>query len=230
MKIISTTLGLILAAGLAACGSSTEQRDTKSMPASVADTTASAEQPFEEQAVMSDHDVNALDEHAEEPIAMPPVEKSVARAELATVRSGNAIGTVTFEQEGDVVTIAGTFEGIKAGLHGLQIREGNSCGKRGREAGGHFNPTGSKHGPPSSAERHAGDLGNVEVSDDGRASYEISTDSLTVTTGADSVVGRTLVLTARKDTGKRADGGAGAVIACSVIAAAGQESQTQASN
>ena len=61
------------------------------------------------------------------------------------------------------------------GKHGFHIHEGNTLPLPGEEwegptccgkgLGGHFNPLGKHHGGRLSQERHAGDLGNIEVND-----------------------------------------------------------------
>lgn len=60
-------------------------------------------------------------------------------------------------------------------------------------AGPHFNPLGKEHGAPTDAERHAGDLGNVEAGADGVAKIQIS-DKLISLTGPNSIIGRTVVV------------------------------------
>jgi Cu-Zn family superoxide dismutase len=124
------------------------------------------------------------------------------------------IGTVWFVQADDTVTMSGTFRELPPGEHGILITDSGRCEAKSP----HFNPSDSKHGPPSSATRHAGDLGNVVVGEDGSAMFELQTDSFTVADGHSSVAGKTLVITARRDTGKtRGAGNTGPAIACGQI-------------
>lgn len=130
------------------------------------------------------------------------------------------VGTLELEQRGKWVTLIGQFRHLPRGMHGLQIREEGDCsGKGARKAGGHFNPTDTRHGPPSAAKRHVGDLGNIEVDRKGRAVFEMKTNSLTVTKdGPSSVLGRSVVITENKDDGRsQPHGNAGPAIACGVI-------------
>lgn len=60
-------------------------------------------------------------------------------------------------------------------------------------AGAHFNPQGKTHGGPADAERHVGDLGNVEANASGVATVNI-TDKLISLEGANTIVGRSLVV------------------------------------
>jgi Cu-Zn family superoxide dismutase len=136
-------------------------------------------------------------------------------------KDGATVGTITFDQDGKSVTMKGTFTGLKPGKHGFHIHEKGDCGgKDAKNAGSHFNPTGAKHGPPESGTRHAGDFGNIVADKDGNATFEMTTDSLTVTPGVDSVANRAIVIHAKADNGKTQPSGAsGAPIACGVIEA-----------
>lgn len=60
-------------------------------------------------------------------------------------------------------------------------------------AGAHFNPLNKTHGAPDHAERHLGDLGNVEAGKDGVAKVNI-TDKLIQLQGPHNIIGRTLVV------------------------------------
>ena len=57
----------------------------------------------------------------------------------------------------------------------------------------HFNPFNAKHGAPGDAERHVGDLGNIQSDASGTATFSF-TDKLISLNGPLSVVGRTLVV------------------------------------
>ena len=90
-------------------------------------------------------------------------------------------------------------------------------------AGPHFNPHGKVHGGPDSAERHVGDLGNVEADSNGFSKI-LMHDSQVTLYGPLSVVGRACVLHKNEDdlgTGNNEEskktGNAGARIACGII-------------
>jgi superoxide dismutase, Cu-Zn family len=146
-----------------------------------------------------------------------------AEADIKLLKGDTSVGVITFEQQGNQVTINANFTGLPPGAHGFHIHENGDCGgKAAKNAGGHFNPTKAKHGPPESGNRHAGDFGNLTADDSGSAAFSMTTDSLTVTEGADSVVGKAIIIHAKKDNGKtQPSGGAGDAIACGVIEARG---------
>jgi len=142
-----------------------------------------------------------------------------AVVEVKLLKGDTTVGKITFDQTGGKVTMAGQFTGLPPGMHGIHIHEKGDCGgKAAKNAGTHLNPTHAKHGPPESATRHAGDFGNLKVDKEGNASFDMTTDSLTVDPGADSVVGRALIIHAKKDDGKsQPAGNSGPPIACGVI-------------
>lgn len=150
------------------------------------------------------------------PVQDPP--ESVAHADLIAVDGSNAVGAVTFEQSKGQVTMAGTFSGLSPGLHGFVVHAKGDCRARAIRAGKHFNPTKAKHGPPQSAQRHAGDFGNLVVDMNGVATFAMTTDSLTVAAGPDSVVGLAIVVHARRDDGDtQPSGNSGPAVMCGVI-------------
>ncbi|MGA9531017.1 MAG: superoxide dismutase family protein, partial [Candidatus Babeliales bacterium] len=78
------------------------------------------------------------------------------------------IGTVNFSEKADGVEIVIDCNNIPPGSHGLHIHEYGNCSDNQFEcAGGHFNPTNQQHGSLTSEQRHLGDLGNVEASEQG---------------------------------------------------------------
>src|SRR5207247_6522143 len=87
-------------------------------------------------------------------------------------------------------------------------------------AGGHYNPEGHQHGLPESADRHAGDLGNVEADKDGKAHYEITLNNVTILGAKNPILGRGVIVHAKVDDGGQPVGNAGARIACGVIGVA----------
>ena len=142
------------------------------------------------------------------------------RAELAPTEGYEARGTVYFEPVDGGVRIRAEIRGLEPGRHGFHVHEIGDCSAPdASSAGGHFNPTGSPHGGPTEAERHAGDLGNLEAGPDGVARYD-RVDALIALSGPDAILGRGVVVHARADDlTSQPSGAAGPRVACGVIVA-----------
>jgi len=84
-------------------------------------------------------------------------------------------------------------------------------------AGGHYNPEGHQHGLPDSENRHAGDLGNVQADDQGKAHYEITVKGISISGEHNPIIGRGVIVHAKLDDGGQPVGNAGGRIACGVI-------------
>lgn len=149
---------------------------------------------------------------------------------VAVVRGDSTVkGTVYFEQEaeGKPTTVkydlSGNEPNHKFGFHVHSFGDAtNGC----VSAGPHFNPFGKDHGAPTDEDRHVGDLGNVQSDGQGVAKGSL-TDHLLQLTGANSIIGRTVVVHAgTDDLGKGANaeskktGNAGGRNACGVIGTA----------
>ena len=142
-----------------------------------------------------------------------------ATAVVRPASGSQAHGTVKFTQVGSRVRVDAELAGLAAGVHGMHVHEKGDCSAPDAvSAGAHFNPTGKKHGAPSSAERHAGDLGNITANEYGKATLSMMVDGLSVGKGTDGVIGRGIIVHADADDLKTdADGKSGARIACGVI-------------
>ncbi|KAL8617883.1 Superoxide dismutase [Cu-Zn] [Nucella lapillus] len=132
-------------------------------------------------------------------------------------------GTLTFTQVDNQTTVTGEVKGLEKGEHGFHIHEFGDGTNGCLSAGSHFNPAGKTHGGPTDTVRHAGDLGNIAAGDNGIAKVNI-TDSQIPLFGANSIVGRSLVVHQKADDlGKGGDdeslktGNAGPRVACGVI-------------
>ncbi len=140
---------------------------------------------------------------------------------------GNTVnGIVTFTTVDNGIKIVADVKGLAPGKHGFHIHTYGDC--RALDAastGGHFNPGNTKHGAPTDAERHVGDLGNLEADENGVAHYEF-TDTVIAFFGPHSVIGRAIIVHADEDDfTSQPTGNAGARIACGVIGIAAEKSE-----
>ncbi|GLH06242.1 Superoxide dismutase [Cu-Zn] [Gryllus bimaculatus] len=144
------------------------------------------------------------------------------RTAVVHLKTATVEGNVTFQQIGNGhVRITGLITGLENGKHGFHIHERGDivpC----EAAGGHYNPLMKNHGSPTAAERHVGDLGNIESSD-GKAMIDFE-DNVISLIGEYSIVGRSLVIHANEDDlgntthpQSKTTGNAGGRVACGVI-------------
>lgn len=154
-------------------------------------------------------------------------ETSETNTESITVnlkdRDENDVGTAKLQQEGESVTIKISASDLPEGTHGFHIHEKGSCEAPDfKSAGGHFNPTDASHGTNSEDGPHAGDLPNIDVSEDGTVEEEVTADMVTLKKGQDHSLlgseGTSLVIHAKADDKEsQPSGDAGDRIACGVI-------------
>lgn len=87
---------------------------------------------------------------------------------------GKSVGAATLTQTAHGVLLAAELSGLPPGEHGMHIHAVGKCEPPGfTTAGGHFNPTGHKHGYNAEAGPHLGDLPNLIVAGDGKAAVNV---------------------------------------------------------
>ncbi|XP_041067895.1 superoxide dismutase [Cu-Zn]-like isoform X2 [Carcharodon carcharias] len=86
----------------------------------------------------------------------------------------SVFGVVLFKMDiTGCVIVKGEFTGLPPGKHGLHIHSFGDLTNGWISAGPHYNPDNEIHGAPEENKRHAGDLGNVEVDEDGLAKLDM---------------------------------------------------------
>lgn len=117
------------------------------------------------------------------------------------------------------------LRGLEPGLHSFHIHETGDCSADdASSAGGHFNPQDAPHGSRDGAERHAGDMGNIEADNDGRVDTELTLPGITFA-GPTSILQRAVVIHGQKDDlESQPAGDSGDRVGCGVIRSAGNSS------
>ncbi|XP_018335681.1 superoxide dismutase [Cu-Zn]-like isoform X2 [Agrilus planipennis] len=150
------------------------------------------------------------------------------KSAVAVVTGDGISGEITFFQKqppAGVVTVTGSVTGLPPGRHGLHIHHAGDLRQGCNELGDHFDPFLLQHGGPKDSLRHVGDLGNIEVGDDGTSEFKIEDAFISLSGGPRSILGRGIVITENEDDLGRGgsaesvrNGSSGKPIACGVIA------------
>jgi len=137
-----------------------------------------------------------------------------------TIGNEQVRGVVTFTQMDGYVHVAAEVEGLAPGRHGIHVHEFGDCNcGDGKCTGGHFNPFGVDHGGPDADVRHVGDLGNLEVGADGKASYSRDDKHIALDMSSRAcIIGRAIIIHGGEDDlTSQPTGAAGARLATGVI-------------
>jgi Cu-Zn family superoxide dismutase len=148
----------------------------------------------------------------------PPAASRVATATLMTA-AGKQVGKATIREVDGGLSVSVEARDLSPGMHGAHLHTVGKCDAPDfASAGGHWNPTGMKHGSMNPQGPHEGDMPNLMIGADGRGTLTAriagaSFDSLMDADGAAMVIHA-----APDDLKTDPAGNSGARLACGVLA------------
>jgi superoxide dismutase, Cu-Zn family len=143
------------------------------------------------------------------------------RAEIMSASGSSMTGEAVFEEVTDGVKMTLTVQGATPGTHAVHLHESGDCSAPdATSAGGHWNPGNSDHGNRTAGnEFHSGDIANLEVSEDGTGTLEVTAHDWSI--GGDpqtDVIGKAVIIHASADDFiSQPSGNAGARVGCGVV-------------
>lgn len=137
-------------------------------------------------------------------------------------KDGRFVATADFEETDDGVKIViddTDNEILSEGWLGVHIHEVGMCDGSGDfdSAGGHLNPSGETHGDLNADPSHAGDLGNMEVNEDGDFEHDITAEKLSWADLNDADGSAIIIHSGEDDLTTDPSGESGDRFACGVI-------------
>jgi len=146
--------------------------------------------------------------------AAPGDEASAAMVDA----EGNEVGTVELTEMRDGTLVVAKLKGLPEGTHAFHVHTTGLCEAPFSSAGGHYNPTGAKHGLDAEGGPHAGDMPNIHVPASGELTIEVLNTHLAIDDKLLDSDGAAVVIHAGADDYMSDPAGhAGDRIACGVI-------------
>jgi len=150
------------------------------------------------------------------------VENTEAKQVSITLESksnSTVTGSVSFTQDGDLVTMVATMSGLSEGIHAIHLHEKADCSSDdGKSTGGHWNPTAQPHGKWGATEGfHQGDIGNFEADADGNGSITFTSNTWCIGCGDDTkdIIGKAIIVhEGTDDFTSQPSGAAGSRVSC----------------
>lgn len=142
----------------------------------------------------------------------------------STSDPSKVIGEASFSEAKGGMLVEAKINNAPPGKHGFHIHEVGNCGDKGNAAKGHFNPDKVKHGflPKDGFKNaHAGDLGNITISSDGKGTLNETVSGLTLSGDKYAIKGLSVILHEKADDFGQPVGNAGGRIGCGIIETTG---------
>ena len=155
-------------------------------------------------------------------VALAAAFQTASAAEQASAAMKNAkgesVGTVTLRETPQGTLLHATLTSLPAGAHAFHVHTVGVCEPPFKSAGGHYNPTGAKHGIDNPEGMHAGDMPNIHVPESGALEVEVLNTLLSLDDALFDADGAAIVIhEGPDDYVSDPAGAAGPRIACGVI-------------
>lgn len=152
-----------------------------------------------------------------------PEGKEIAKADLfETADSTKAMGTAKFYDAGNgqiTMDLQIKYPERADSIVAVHFHEHGDCGNKGDNTHGHWNPTNEKHGKWGTAPFHSGDIGNIQLDNQGVGSISLTTDRWSIAdTAKSNIIGRGIIVHGGTDDYvSQPTGNSGPRVGCGVI-------------
>ncbi|MGN6268938.1 MAG: superoxide dismutase family protein [Sphingomonas sp.] len=156
------------------------------------------------------------DQHGE--IGQPLAQRGRTAIAVLHNAAGTEIGRATASEVQGGLRITLEAHDLPAGPHGAHVHAVGRCDPPGFEsAGGHWNPLAAHHGSLNPAGPHMGDLPNLDVATNGRATLGVNIPGATIDGLLDADGSAMVIHAGRDDMMSDPSGNSGSRIACGVF-------------